>query len=221
MTLIVTTLRPAEIVITSDGRSVERRDGAVVRVVDDLQKVFPVPDHPVAVYHHGVNVLGGMPVGPIVIAFLRQQNVGNLGILELADALRQHVHASVRRRLQQLKDPQVVCGFLVAGFSMRDDRPGVVEITWQQGSETLHMTERRWEPLSLIVSGSGQKQIPKIDLQHVKGSVEEVRKYHAELMQAAIKADVPDNPVGGHVHELLITREKWTWAIPPGDGKAP
>ena len=215
MTLILTTIRPSEVLITSDGRSVTTRDGKVTGVKDDLQKIFPVPDHPVAIVHHGENILDGRPVGEFIAKFIAQQNTGNLSILDLADELRHAAHAAIRKRLFNLRG-ESGCGLLVAGFSSHQKGPQVVEVFWKLEKEALNTQEHKWAAGSMVASGSGQKQIPRLDADRaVKGSAAEARAYHAELMKAACEADVQNNTVGGHVHELLIAPAQWQWTQAP------
>ncbi len=215
MTLILTTIRPSEVLITSDGRSVTTQAGKVTAVNDDVQKIFPVPDHPVAIAHHGENILDGKPVGEFIATFISQQNIGNMSILELADELRHAAHSPVRRRLFDVRGESGF-GLLVAGFSSHQKGPFVVEVFWKLEKEVLHTQELKWGAGSMIASGSGQKQIPKLDADRaVKGTIADARAYHAELMKAACEADVQNNTVGGHVHELLITPAKCDWTQAP------
>jgi hypothetical protein len=71
-------------------------------------------------------------------------------------------------------------------------------------------------PLSIIEGGDGQKQIHPADW-HIENdkSIEQVREYHRSLMNEAMNAKVEFNSVGGHVHEVVITRAEWKWTLPP------
>jgi len=53
MTLLACSLRQMDALVTADGRSIETRDGVVTRVLDDFQKIFPVPSQPVIIAQHG------------------------------------------------------------------------------------------------------------------------------------------------------------------------
>jgi hypothetical protein len=215
MTLILTTIRSSEVLMTADGRSVTSQAGNVTGVKDDMQKIFPVPDHPVAIAHHGENMLDGKPVGEFLARFIAQQNTGNMSVVGLADELRHAAHPAVRRRLLELRG-ETGCGFLVVGFSAHQKGPAAVEVFWKLERDVLRTDEHTWGAGSMIASGSGQKQIPRMDADRgVKGSVEEAQAYHAKLMKAACDANVKNNTVGGHVHELVITPAKWEWTQPP------
>jgi hypothetical protein len=64
--------------------------------------------------------------------------------------------------------------------------------------------------------GDGQKQIHPAGWKVEKDkSIEQVRAYHQSMMDEAINAKVDSNSVGGHVHELVITRAEWKWTLPP------
>ncbi len=216
MTLILTTIRAREVLITSDGRSIATAGGKVTGVRDDLRKIFPVPDHPLAISHHGENLIDGKPVEQLIADFISQQNVGNMTVVQIADELRRLAHPPVRKRLTDIREPQIGCGFLIAGFSLRHDGPAVVELFWRYDGTVLHTAERKWEPGSIIASGSGTSRIPKLDGDRAdRGSVDELKAYHWELMRTACRTAGNDNVVGGHVHELLITPARWQWTRPP------
>ena len=100
MTLILTSIRRADVVVTADGRSILWRGGEPAQVNDRLQKIFPVPDHPLAVMHHGENVLDDRPVGDWIVAAVRRLNAGNMSVEDVADDLRARFHVPVRRRLR-------------------------------------------------------------------------------------------------------------------------
>lgn len=217
MTLILTTLRPDDITITSDGRSTEKNTkGETTRIVDTLQKVFPVPDHPLAICHHGENILANVPIGKWIKEWAAQLNAGNLSIVEVADQLRIHAHAMVRARLRALAGSPNGFGLIVAGFDPHDRKTLAVEVFWRMSETSLVTEERAFGPLCIICAGNGKEQIPKADNKQVEGkTVDQVRAYHQSLMTAAIKAKETDNSVGGHVHELVITADGCRWTLEP------
>lgn len=220
MTLILTSVRPADVVITADGRSILWRNGQPDQINDRLQKIFPVPDHPLAIVHHGENLLEDKPVGEWITAAIRRLNAGNLTIEEVADELRGLFHPHVRRRLRATVKSGFGFGLIVAGFGVRAHEPMGMELWWKIVDGVLTSEERQWGPTSITPSGTGVKQIPAVSWREIADKdVDVVRVYHKELMNTAMWADVkPANTVGGHVHELVITQSGWKWTTPP---KAP
>jgi len=217
MTFIVTSLRPQDIVITADSRATIITDGKFTGVIDTFQKIFPVPDHPVVISHHGENDLGHKPLGEFVEGFITRLNTGNMTILEIADEFRHFAHPAVRACLQGLKnEDKPACAFLIAGFGADDRGPSVVELFWIIRDGSLVTEEKQWFPLSIITSGSGARQADSADLKRISDcSVKEVREYNDHLLDEAIAAPLEHNPVGGSKHEVVVTRERWEWALPP------
>ena len=219
MTLIVASIRPDDVVLTADGRSVTMEKGTVAAVNDHFQKLFPIPDHPVAIAHMGENDLGGEPLGQFLGRFVRRLNTGNYTILEISDQLRAYAHAAIRARLRSLGNPAFGCNLWVVGFSCHETGPSLVEVFWRLKDEVLTTEERRFVPTSVVPGGAGVGQIHKVDWRAVEGkSIKEVRAYHKNLMDEAVQAPLKPNSVGGRVHELVITREAWRWTQPP-DGR--
>src|SRR4051794_32915559 len=117
MTLIIASIRPADVTLTADGRCTHRNaQGAVTGYEDDYQKLHPVPDHPIALAHHGENLLDNKPVKELLAAFFKNLNAGNHTVLEIADLLREYAHAAVRARLRAL-GRGAATGFWVVGFT--------------------------------------------------------------------------------------------------------
>ncbi len=190
--------------------------GVATAVNDHFQKLYPIPDHPVVIAHMGENDLDGQPLGEFLGRFMRQLNTGNYTILEISDQLSAYAHAPVRARFRSLGNPAYGCNFWVAGFSCREKAPSMVEVFWQLKDEVLTTEERRFTPISVVPGGAGAAQVHKVDWHAVEGkSIKEVRAYHKALMDEAMQAAVKPNSVGGHVHELVITPEKWRWTQPP------
>jgi hypothetical protein len=220
MTLILTSIRPADVVVTADGRSILWKDGKPAQVNDRLQKIFPVPDHPLAVMHHGENVLDDRPVGDWILAANKRLNAGNMSVEDVADDLRTRFHVPVRRRLRLTVKSGFGFGLIVAGFGAQAREPMGMELWWKIVEGVLTSEERHWGPVSITPSGSGVKQIPPVSWKEVaERDVDGLRAYHKELMTTAMWAqDAKVNSVGGHVHELVITRSGCKWATAP---KAP
>jgi hypothetical protein len=216
MTLIVTSLRPDDIVITADSRATLETDGKLAGVVDRVQKIFPMPDHPVVVAHHGENDLGDKSLAEFMDVFFARLNAGNLSILEIGDELRHYAHPAVRRCLKGLSGENHGCGFLVAGFGAPDREASVVELFWKMRDRAVVTEERQWFPIAVIPSGSGAVQAGPADWHKIADfPLRKVREYNDHLLDEAIKAAVKENPVGGNIHEVVVTRDKWEWTMPP------
>lgn len=218
MTLIIASVRPRDVILTSDSRSVLVNKGVVTGIDDRYQKLFPVPEHPIVIAHMGQNLLGGMPIKRLVSDFLAHLNVGDLTILQIADRLRDYAHAVIRTTFNEISRPLFGVNFWVAGFSCHEEKPGLVEVFWKQTGDILTTEERHFTPTCVVPGGSGAGQIDKVDWHQVDGkSVDDVRAYHHALMDQAINAKVEHNEVGGAIHELLITPADWRWTQgPPG-----
>jgi len=220
MTLIITTLRPQEMLITADGRSVTTTvtGERVVRTNNDhFQKIFPVPDHPVVIFNHGENHFDGQAIGTFLAEFMKGLNTGNHTIEEISDELRYYAHARVRRRLKgENAKATRTCGLCVGGFGTGAKESRLVEVFWKLTGATLLTEENQWGPTTIVTSGSGSKQIEKTLIKEVDNTpLEQVQRYHQKLMDEALNAKVDNNTVGGQVHELLITRNEWKWLRKP------
>jgi hypothetical protein len=220
MTLLIATIRPQDALVTADGRSTLRAKGVVTGVDDRYQKIHPIPDHPLLIAHHGDNLLSGKPVKDFLAPFIKTLNPANHTIAQIADQLREYAHAPVRARLKAL-GKGFASGFWIIGFDDTPDRAGErrprgVELFWKWEGDHLTYEEREWKPITVVAGGDGKKQIPGVSFKEIENAtLDKVRAYHKTLMDAAIATDMKDNPVGGHVHELRLSAEKWTWTIPP------
>ena len=214
MTLLIASIRRAEVVLTADGRCTHRANGVVTSIEDDYQKLHPVPEHPLVVAHHGENLLDGKPVKEFLAGFFKTLNAGNHTLLEIGDLLQDYARPAVRTRLRAL-GKGAASGFWVIGFGTQAREPRGMEAFWKW-DDHLNSEEREWKPIALVAGGDGKKQLPALSVKSIENvAVEKVREFHRSLMEIAIKTEMKDNPVGGHVHELVITREKWEWTIGP------
>lgn len=216
MTLILSTVRTGEVLVTADGRCIRRTDGKVTQIIDDYQKIFPVPDHALAFVHHGENELDGKPVKEFLQPFIRHLNAGNLSIEQVADELRTYAHAPIRKRLRQPGHMGGGSGFWIVGWGAQAEKPYQVEVFWKVDGGSLVTWEINWKPPSIIFGGDGKQHLRKVDARAVDDEpIDQVREYHRGLMDDAMKAKIEPNSVGGHVHELLITPSGCKWTIEP------
>jgi hypothetical protein len=218
---MIASIRPRDILMTADGRSTLVTRGHVTGFNDHFQKLYPIPDHAVVIGEMGENRLDDEPLKKFLGDFMSQLNTGNLTIQEIADQLRDYAHVPIRRRLNAEGNPPSGVNLWVAGFSMHQKEPSMIELFWKLHDNVLYTEERTFVPTTIVPGGTGVAQIEKVDWHRIKGkTTAEVRAYHAQLMHEAITAPVDPNTVGGDIHELLITPEKWEWTIPPRSGLA-
>ena len=216
MTLVITSIRPREIIITSDSRATLETAGRITGFDDKCQKIFPMPHHPLVVSHHGENNLDRKPLPEFVDGYMSQLDAGDLTILEVADQFRSYAHDAIRKCLERLENTKTGCGFLFAGFGVDDRGPAVVELFWKTQDNVLITEERHWQPTAIITCGNGKSQIDKVDWhQIVDVPIEKVCKLHEQLVDQASHAKVDSNSVGGPVQEIVVKREKWEWIKSP------
>ena len=217
MTLIIAALRRHDLILTADGRSTTRTNGKVTGINDSLQKLFPVRDHPVVIGHLGVNNLhDGGPIDHLIANFVAQLNTGNFTILQIGEELRHFAQLTVRDRLDELEKNGQGCAFWVAGFGFREDEPTVIEIFWSFKEGAFVTEEHQFKPISIVLGGDGKRLVKGADWTKVDGkSLEQVHDYHVSLMTQALTTKVQDNPVGGHIHEVVIDQAEWKWTHPP------
>jgi len=213
MTLLASTLRKMDVLVTADGRSISRRNGVVVGIHDQTQKIFPVQDQPIVIAHHGQNHFWGHPIGRIVKDFAADLIPG-LSITAILDRLREALHAEVRDTLTKLP-PDTAAGCWIVGFGRGEDEPEHAEVFWKVEGEQLVCRENHWRPTSIMLAGSGSKGLRTEWAKVVDASVATVQATHERLFEAALQADVHPNTVGGHIHELLILPHGWQWTRPP------
>lgn len=215
MSLVIASVRPADIVISADSRCTVTENGVIKRVDDHFQKIFPIRDHPVVIAHMGENRLNELPLSEFIGRFVGQLNTGNYTIREIADELERYARASVRERLRGF-GAKSGCNLWVAGFSVHEPGPQLIELFWQWRESVFVTEEREFNPIAVVSGGDGKALAPEVDWKSVDGkSVQETCDYQRSLIRKAIDADVKNNTVGGAIHEVLITSSDWHWTLPP------
>ncbi len=220
MTLLIGTISKRHIVITADGLSLVNPTTCAGVGSETVQKIFPVPNIPVAFVHHGLNILDGNPVGQFIGAYIETHGtvISSASIKEIAEDLRSY---SERPAQITLADPtnSGVVGFWVAGFSPGKRRPELYEVCWPDYSDPLEK--------ETMVLGGGAQQFIKSYLKLPLGrfspnsigqsSVGFVRDYHEALYnKAKDKQDkTGQNIFGGHQHQLVLEESGWRWTKPP------
>ena len=220
MTLLIGTISDRHAVITADGLSrVNPTTGAGVGS-DTFQKVFPVPGVPVAFAHHGLNILGGKPVGEFIGDYIGTQGttIAAADIKDIAEGLRSYAEQAAKKAITDPTNTGVV-GFWIAGFGAGQGKPELYEICWPD-RPVPYKHER-------IVFGGDAKKFIEHYLDHRLGqflpeglsqySVNIVRRYHLLLYnQAESKQGKTDQVIfGGRQHQLILEKTRWKWTKPP------
>ena len=123
-------------------------------------------------------------------------------------------YPEVRDTLTKLP-PDTAAGCWIVGFGRGEDEPEHAEVFWKVEGEQLVCRENHWRPTAIMLAGSGSKGLRTEWAKVVDASVATVQATHERLFDAALKADVHPNTVGGHIHELLILPHGWQWTRPP------
>lgn len=220
MTLLIGTISDNHAVITADGLSrVNPATGAGIGS-DSFQKIFPVPDHTVAFVHHGLNILGGKPIGDFIGSYIEAQgmSLGSVGVKDIAEDLRAYAGQVVQTAFANPTNTGVV-GFWIVGFGAGKEKPELYEICWPEKPDPF-----KREPI--VFGGDGKHFIESYLSQSLgpfrtenisKSSVEFIQQYHqalykqAELKQAKTRQMI----FGGHKHQLVLKKAGWRWTRPP------
>ena len=220
MTLLIGTISDKHAVITADGLSrVNPTTGAGLGL-DTFQKVFPVPDLPVAFVHHGFNILGGNPVGEFISDYIEAQSraIETSSIGEIAEDFRSYTDQSAQSVLANPTNTGVV-GFWIVGFGLGKGKPELYEVCWPDKP-----TPCRHEG---IVFGGDAKKFIMTYLSRPLGpfspdrvrnySEAFVRQFHQALYKQAEAKQTKAGQVvfGGHKHQLVLKKIGWKWTNPP------
>jgi hypothetical protein len=215
MTLLISSLRRSDVLLTADGRSTLRMGTVVTGFRDKTQKLFPVPNLPVVIGQHGQNMFHGQRVGAIIRDF-SSRLIQGLGIRDIADRLGAELHDEVRNTLSHLND--TAAGIWVVGFGRGEDEPYHAEVFWKWEGDQFVVREGSWSPCDIIMAGDGHKGLPPTNIRDIDdASVETVQSVNGKLMDLALNAKVTPNSVGGHVHEVLVRPWGWEWTKPPAE----
>ena len=227
MTLLLAARARNHILLTADGRCFVTNRGMRESTSDTLQKVFPVGSRPVALAHHGENVLGGQPVAQVVEAwFCRYENViRTANMRELSLLLASSLDNVVSATLNRIRDSKT-CGFWVCGVENTSLRPQIYEVIWQKESPREIIV--RINPHGDLLMGGDGSQFIKTFLQErvtehlswhgvFSGDLQFSVDLHKELFRQADDAQkhLEQDVFGGHMHQLVVTATGCQWIIPP------
>ena len=231
MTLLLGARGRSHILITADGqRSVGT--GSAGTVADtNLQKVFPADNRPLAVAHHGQNIINGQPVHELIPAFLHENMAGlaECSVRQICAQLILDFDNAVTETLRRIPD-SVQFGVWIAAIEPAFSRPSIYEICWSKegfvdnGMDILVSVTRLGDT---VFGGDGKEYIleyleqaisPELSHQHVYfRPLQYSKAVQDELYSLALQrqAERQEHRFGGHKHQLAITREGCDWLIAP------
>jgi len=217
MTLLIGTVSNKSIVLTSDGKSKRNPKTGAGSDSDTLQKIYPLPSIPIALAHHGLNILGGNEVQAAVNNFSNQKtlDLSALSVIEIANELKTYFDKVAQIAVD---DPtnQGVVGFWIAGFSAAKARPEFYEIVWPKRPNPKKLS-------GLIMAGDAKKFISEYLSKRLNqfepGRVltydsEHCKSYHDALYMIAKKRQEKrgESIFGGTQYQLVIDRKDCNWS---------
>jgi hypothetical protein len=224
MTLILGTLLNSYVILTADGRCIKESSSGDETIIDRYQKIFPIPNLPIAIVHHGQNVIKGRDVKEIVSDFINRHfdGIRKNSIYDITKLLIEFVDADAKTTLETLAKKSVI-GFWVAGFGYLSSRPELYETVWP---DTIEPQSRQ----GIIMGGNGQQFIHEYANQALgnfkpqgieKRNIRYAYRYIDKLYKTAEDEQLRHSAhiFGGHRHQLVISKSKreakWEWTIPP------
>lgn len=220
MTLLIGTVSKDNVVLTADGLSVPNPQTGAGISSQDFQKIFPLTNLPVAIVHHGFNILNGLPVDQFVQSFI-ESKVDKLCVFtirELASCLHEFSEPAANNILSNPTNEGVV-GFWIAGFGHREDKPELYEVCWPDAP----MPKQHYP---IVLGGNGKQYVECFLRQPLASfrpdrvreySVTTACKYHQEIYSQAEEQQERSGVIifGGARHQLTILKDAWKWTIKP------
>jgi hypothetical protein len=222
MTLLIGTISKNCVVLTADGISRPNPITGGGEKKDDLQKIFPHESLPIAIVHHGFNIIDGQPVRFRIMDFFDsfKDDIANLSIKDISNQLMGFMDSYVEQTLMNPNNRGGV-GFWVSGFGISQNKPTLFEIFWPS-DVTLK------EHNGIILGGDGKVFIseylhkklgtfsPKINrVKQYKAGLAAI--YHDKLYDKAEKnqRSKAEYIFGGKKHQLVIKKSGCEWLLPP------
>jgi hypothetical protein len=87
MTLLIETMSKDHAMLTADGLSRPNCSTGAGINRDDLRKIFPLSNVPIAIAHHGINIIHGTEVGHLISEFEESVGANPSGLIEEANRL--------------------------------------------------------------------------------------------------------------------------------------
>ncbi len=221
MTLLIGTVSNTNIVITADGlsRTHPVTGGGVQSTT--FKKIFPLPRMPVAIAHHGYNILDSHPINEFLEKFIAQGEMDRTtpGVYEIALELQKFTDAAARAIFDSPTNTGVI-GFWIAGLLNKTQAPVLYEICWpNQHDPKQHKI--------IVFGGDGQEFIGHhiAELERAPSKCREIENYtvddalnlHRKLYAEAERKQNEErkNIFGGHQHQLIIQAGGWRWTKAP------
>jgi hypothetical protein len=232
MTLLLAARAQSHILLTADGRCTDTNRGVRTTTSDTLRKIFPIAHRPLALIHHGENVINGQPVSELLETFGRDnsQIISVAGSRQISLLLAQTLDALVSATLVRIADSKN-CGFWVSGFDTEGGKPQIYEVIWNKESATE--VNLRIMPHGDLLMGGDAAQFIKTFLtnpidDHLSwdrifaADIRYSQELHDELYRRAETAqqESTTDQFGGHKHQLAITKDGCEWLVPPIDTNA-
>ena len=219
MTLLIETMSRGHAMLTADGLSVPNAiTGAGINRTD-VQKIFPLSLVPIAIAHHGINLIDGREVRQVVVDFEKSiaADVLKLDVLMIAEKLRDYVDADATKTFSNRTNKGVI-GFWITGFGPKCSKPELYEIVWLDQPNPQQRQQ-------VTFGGAGQKFIKsylkppwRFNLLGVNDFSEvSAGNCHAGLYKKAeaVQKREREHIFGGHQHRLLIRKNGWLWLKKP------
>ena len=226
MTLLLGALTRSHLVVAADGLCVKTDPQKGRWYVRDLQKIFPFDGLPVAIAHHGQNIICGRDIAQIARDF--QMELDNdlrfMSAKDIAGALKSHLGDDPERELktQPANGPTCVIGFWIAR-NAPGIGPSLYELIWKP---TPHI-----EPLGacpdFVWGGDGQtiaEEICNSDQRtyRLTASISNSRRLVQRLYEEAVQEEErraeqsnSEPGFGGHYHQLTVAHDGCAWDVPP------
>lgn len=176
---------------------------------------------PVAIAHHGYNILDSHPINEFLEKFIVQGETDRttLGVYEIALELQKFTDAAARAIFSNRANTGVI-GFWVAGLFNKTQAPVLYEICWPNQPDPK---QRK----IIVLGGDGKEFICQhiTELEQAPSKCREIEKYtvddaldlHNKLYAEAERKQNEErkNIFGGHQHQLVIQRGGWRWTKVP------
>jgi len=221
VTLLIGTVSNTNIVITADGLSrTHPLTGGEVQSTT-FKKIFPLGGMPVAIAHHGYNILDSHPINEFLEKFIMQVETSRttLGVYEIALELQRFTHAAARAIFSNPTNTGVI-GFWAAGILNKTQAPVLYEICWPNQPDP--------EQRKIIVFGGDGKEFIRhhiAELEQAPPKCREIENYtiddsldlHTKLYAEAERKQNEEQKhiFGGHQHQLVIQTGGCRWTKAP------
>jgi len=131
MTILIGTVAKNNIVLTADGLSRASPITGAGMECEDLQKIFPHGTSPVAIVHHGLNIINRKPTDQRVADFYKflSEDLEASTLNQIANKFIDFIDDDANATFNDPSNKGII-GFWIAGFSWRQTRPELFEICW-------------------------------------------------------------------------------------------